>query len=404
MVKAIKATGTSATFMHDLATAFLSGTVFSSTDEIREKHKASLPTKFLPDKKGLYKLAGGGTTPHLHEKIDNWVNNHVERTQNTLQMINTLAQRFPLPPDKSPLTHSAHLIKILFDHSGGCDCPEMLQDVEDLDLPRIKNDLETIESMEEDAEEIPFYDMSAMDFEIRRMQQWLKKRSALNYTATGPLRRDVEGKIVHQGLVSGFEDFPKVSQQARLSPTLTLDLLTQKVTKPTRYTQEHLTPWITLIIDDSGSMSNTKKRGKALGVLYHFLKMVKAGQMGLTFGWFETTVKGITNFSPGDDALDWFKSTACRHGFNGGGTEVGECIEYMLDYFEQELPSHLPEDLVIDVKFKDIVVVNDGQDDVSNVTLSLLNGAKLRAFVLEEENDELKEIAVASGGTYKEFH
>jgi hypothetical protein len=48
------------------------------------------------------------------------------------------------------------------------------------------------------------------------------------------------------------------------------------------------------------------------------------------------------------------------------------------------------------------VVVNDGDDDASNITLAMLKGAKLHSFILNSSNSDLRCISLQSGGTYRE--
>jgi hypothetical protein len=361
-----------------------------------------VPKNFVSSKSGEYKLSGGKTTTKLSEVQQNWVDTEAAAVEDTLQLISNLAGNFPMPELVSPLTHAAKVLKATLLAHGHRDL-ESLPLSAPLNLREIRENLSTMSELENSNPDVLIYDLSAEKLQLYKMEQFLRLRTSLNFSPRAGLTRHPDGKVTAKRIVDGMEDMDRVLKRDLIDRHLTFNMLTQRVLVNRQYRRMSFTPWITLLIDDSGSMNSVKKRGKALGLLFHFLNQVKANKMGLTMGWFETSVRGIENFLPGTDGTAWFEKCACKHNFNKGGTEAGDCIEYMLRYFQRDLPKILPEDFAIDAKQKDIVLVNDGQDDVTGVTPSVLDGAKLRAFVLEESNAELQRIALASQGSYMEL-
>jgi hypothetical protein len=99
------------------------------------------------------------------------------------------------------------------------------------------------------------------------------------------------------------------------------------------------------------------------------------------------------------DISKFFNSVIKSEGFNRCNTEVGNCIVEALDQADKIAAEHPNQ---ISAKDKHLVVVNDGEDDASNITLSRLKGAKLHSFILNSSNSDLRCISLQSGGTYRE--
>ena len=77
--------------------------------------------------------------------------------------------------------------------------------------------------------------------------------------------------------------------------------------------------------------------------------------------------------------------------FSGGGTDISGCIkaaQSRIDEIMAEGGHYRPE----------LVIITDGDDDTSSLSLASLPGTKLHAFMVECSNPHLAELARRSGG------
>jgi uncharacterized protein with von Willebrand factor type A (vWA) domain len=238
--------------------------------------------------------------------------------------------------------------------------------------------------------------------EILRVSSAMNKIKAISTHPTPTLIRAVDGDIERSRPITGFDELPKIKSSELILPRNVLNsrIIEGECHVNERYKKQCKIPFVNVIVDNSGSMRSDNKNYKAMGIVYNLVKRAYAGECWLNFSFFEEHCHKFY-FLPFDypDISKFFNSVIKSESFSKGGTEVGDCIVEALDQADKIAAEHPNQ---ISAKDKHLVVVNDGEDDASNITLSRLKGAKLHSFILNSSNSDLRCISLQSGGTYRE--
>jgi hypothetical protein len=215
---------------------------------------------------------------------------------------------------------------------------------------------------------------------------------------------DKNGAETRRRSIRDIGELGKVRSHDLIMPTrsLALNVLNNETTVNDNYRKENSLPFFSIIIDDSGSMSGHESY-VALGILYSICLKVAAKQAVLLFSFFERHCHKFHFFDPlateCPSVLDWFHTEASHHKFDKGGTHVGRAVEELLDEYNRVVTTCSR----LNHKQRNVIVVNDGDDDASNLSLKMLKGAKLNAFLVGGgSNSVLRGLCVQSGGLYKE--
>lgn len=140
-----------------------------------------------------------------------------------------------------------------------------------------------------------------------------------------------------------------------------------------------------LLIDDSGSMSSTYKVDWVKAILWNRALEAESNNMDLYCALFEGRVYKIQKINSLDEAKNYYRGI----GFNGGGTDVQGCTEYMMSWFRE---NHIS---------AQVVIINDGQDVVST---NWEPSEDLHAIMLGAENYNLKQVVAKKDGHYEVFN
>jgi uncharacterized protein with von Willebrand factor type A (vWA) domain len=140
-----------------------------------------------------------------------------------------------------------------------------------------------------------------------------------------------------------------------------------------------------LLIDDSGSMNCTYKVDWVKAILWNRALEAESNNMDLYCALFESQVYEIQKINSLDEAKNYYK----KIGFNGGGTDVQGCTEYMMEWFKV---NHIS---------AQVVIINDGQDVVNK---NWQPSEDLHAIMLGAENHNLKEVITKKDGHYEVFN
>ena len=141
-------------------------------------------------------------------------------------------------------------------------------------------------------------------------------------------------------------------------------------------------------LDDSGSMATLFKQSYVRGILLKLLEDVVNGDMELTFYNYETSLRNKHVIKTEEDARKLFKHINQRIP-NGGGTNIGSCIQTLID----EVISNP------DLVNPEIFIVCDGEDYVNAKAIDF-KGVKVNFISLGNYRAEHKEVCTLSGGTY----
>jgi uncharacterized protein with von Willebrand factor type A (vWA) domain len=353
---------------------------------------------------GEYKLPRGGTVTKLSQAQDEWHEHDTQVQLDTQEFIKEIMD-VDVPGD-SPLEQAINTIKFLDKYQ------DMSRGRAKQLAVRIKNKLEAARSMDSvDMEMTGNNDVNDVDraakmdntwSEILRVSSAMNKIKAISTHPTPTLIRAVDGDIERSRPITGFDELHKIKSSELILPRNVLNsrIIEGECHVNERYKKQCKIPFVNVIVDNSGSMRSDNKNYKAMGIVYNLVKRAYAGECWLNFSFFEEHCHKFY-FLPFDypDISKFFNSVIKSEGFNRCNTEVGNCIVEALDQADKIAAEHPNQ---ISAKDKHLVVVNDGEDDASNITLSRLKGAKLHSFILNSSNSDLRLLSLQSGGTYRE--
>lgn len=182
---------------------------------------------------------------------------------------------------------------------------------------------------------------------------------------------------------------------------ITNNYLTGKLQVSNRYARKlEGKPFVTVLCDNSGSMSGTKQY-KALGMIYNLLESCHKGELSLLFSFFERSCQEWFLFPQQHNPQDKFIHTIATDDFGGGGTEVGHCINSAINKIDEVIK--LYDGLQKPNTKRHLIIINDGQDNVDMVKPEELakRDIILHGFVLHNDNPAVRRICMATGGTYQ---
>lgn len=435
-------------FVRDLATIESGTAVRLSRQEVAQQlTKMALETIFVPSDDGSYLLENSrGKTQDLQAKRADWVDHRLpgymdlgESLPDTPQVsdgeIKTI--RYPTPLDKAFYYLRKQMDRKVEEY-------KFLQTERGLDLKKNLSEFGMRKNTEDDDETnlkihfVPYDPAIAglrgidqgdayLDFlmleGVRNREGGFRKfpetliKSILEVTATlrdnakvtphpkTPLVEDPKGKVVKTRPAKGLDDLERVSPS---DMTVGADLLAYRMIQSQvqvreTYSRDPELPIIMVLIDRSGSMRHSAKNHKALGILWYLVKQVINEKAIIIFSFFETDADHfhVLDFRQmsRDELISWFHS-AMNNRFNGGTTHIGQAAARCIDYFDKILER--PEFTEINIAKPSIVLINDGEDDATNLQLETLldRDCTLHGFILLNENDHIRYLANATGGHY----
>lgn len=145
-----------------------------------------------------------------------------------------------------------------------------------------------------------------------------------------------------------------------------------------------------IIVDCSGSMGSGQRIYKAGGIIMNRLKAVIAGEAELYIRMFDTSLKKEYHVSTPEEAREVMKQFTEKN-YSGGGTDIPGCskaAQKRIDEIIAQGAHYRPE----------LVVITDGDDDTTSLSISDFPGTKLHAFVVECRNQHLVKLAERTGG------
>lgn len=143
-----------------------------------------------------------------------------------------------------------------------------------------------------------------------------------------------------------------------------------------------------MLNDDSGSMASLIKQTYVRAILLNRLQSVVEGKSELIFSLYESKRYETSTVTDVAGAQKLYRSMSLRRP-NGGGTNIGHCLQETIDEIYNKPGFHDPE----------IMIVCDGDDRVYPDDLDY-KGVKINVVLLGRENEGLKEVALKSGGKY----
>lgn len=373
-------------------------------------------SEFCRDSDGDYRLhdSGSAYTKNYVSKKEDYLKTSKKYYQNLLQFISQLPDKVP---GATPLTKACNVVQALSnegtqledsDGDAGTPVPLFSQSSSEVqkELEKLKNKIEILDKLEpEDIrsitnstdKETAFLNMDEKIQIILKVEQFLRKSGKLTPNPQGKYVPDIQGEYTLMRQSRTIGDLSQVKKSALMKrDKLGYSLLAGKVQVPVKYKKENPIPMLNVLLDDSGSMNSSNKDIKALGVIYYIVKEVAKGNCAALIAKFEQKVYDPVFLKVGEDYTDWFWNEF-KPEFDGGGTEIGECIKEFLGIIGETIQT---ENLDVDTSQTHLVLINDGQDDASEITPSMIHPNIIHGFILDSTNKDIENLCKATGGMY----
>lgn len=206
------------------------------------------------------------------------------------------------------------------------------------------------------------------------------------------LERDTQGIVSKYTLMESFDEISNMDMVQTIMPDFNRKLAAKDVQVKARFRKIKKAQNLVIIIDDSGSMSNSEKMAMLKAIL--MLKLANADDNhNIYISMFETRTKGfikVNNKMKFDD-IDFIR-------LGGGGTDVNGSIMETIDMIKKRsLKRWRGGNLPLSDDHFEIMVINDGQDEVDGRYHPQI---KTHALCLCQSNKDLKNLCHRSGGTY----
>lgn len=205
---------------------------------------------------------------------------------------------------------------------------------------------------------------------------------------------DPNGEEVITRSINGFDELSKLSKSEWASYQTSRSYFWYRVAGMQARVRERVITiekkqLLFIMVDCSGSMDSGNRIAKACGILMNRLKAVIAGEAELYFSFFDTELVKVYSVKTPEEAKSLMETLRNKN-FSGRSTNIDGCMKQAkaeIDKIIAEGATYRPE----------LVVVTDGDDTISS-TAKDFAGTKVHAFVVEERNPKLVDLAKATGG------
>lgn len=413
-------------FVTDLANVAAGGEVLSSH---QWRHLVE-PTAGKRDKDGDYVLPVEADENYtkdaekaraLHQQFPSAENleQSIKAHENICAFLRTVA--FANVPGNSPIQKAVSLLKIMSEREGwsggaeGDPLPIFIEGDPQAEAETLKDLLEDIESLDdleaqllEDEEDDEAKGAGSGHGRMQKTvklaeemqshkQIWLRvsrhldKLAKMKVAKSVKVRPDIEGQDVRQRPIKGFGEMHKLPQSAWALPSSLRNyrIATRAIQVRERVTREEKQQLLYMIIDCSGSMKGDRIH-KAGGVLFNRLKAVVAGEAQIFIRFFDSRLFEEYHADSSTAAKELMKRFQ-KENFSGGGTKIANCVRGALERIEEIVAEG-------QLTRPELVVVTDGDDNVSSLKRENFGQTRMHAFIVECANDTLVELARETGG------
>ena len=400
----------SPTLVQDMAN-IIAGGYYVASSVMREDIEKNIQLNLTPDYDGDYKLFKKGYTRDLAKAKESYVQAELKYHENIQEFLKEV--NLENLPGESSLAKAVSCIKILSKKlkseketdSNGDNVIPLFADEKDSKGAAIKlnESIELVKKLDkEDKELLDFFEKEEdniaavmKDDILKIMLQTSSKINELSKLKTKPtnkLKKSFEGDVKVPRPIQDFGEFKRINKKELVNnrKALFMRIINKEAQVLDTYEREFRMPTITILCDDSGSMNSSHKEKKALGIIYNCLKRVMKEECILHFSFFETECEKFYSLNKETDIKDFFRNVILKHSFDNGRTDVRNAIAQAI--------------AEVDIKGSDnhLIIINDGEDDCSSLSLQELKGVRLHGFILDSSNEDIKRLCAASGGVYKE--
>lgn len=212
------------------------------------------------------------------------------------------------------------------------------------------------------------------------------------------VEKEVEEKIVSNSdqyakkIMRDYAQFSNIELYQKMFPNFRTKFLTKDLTVNVPVDKKEQKQKIIILLDFSGSMSYPEKQIWVNAILIDRLKYVMKEEAEVFFSYFIHNPDKLQfhHLKNREDVMNfwtWFSNDP-----NGGTTDIGGIVTSIANDIEEQRLGNL--DIDLSKEKPEILIINDGQDEVGYDTLPY----KVNAISLMEFSDELKTLCIKTGG------
>ena len=212
------------------------------------------------------------------------------------------------------------------------------------------------------------------------------------------VEKEVDEKVVTNSdlvikrMMRDYSQLAQVDLYQKLFPTFPIKLLTKDLIVNVPVTRKEQKQKIIIILDFSGSMNVSFKQDWVNAIMIERLKYVLKGEAEVFFSYFvmDTEQLHFQHIHDRDTVYKFWHTFS--NDPDGGTTRVGSMVLHIAKEISQKRLCNL--DIDLSEEKPEILVINDGDDSIDAKDFPY----KVNAICLGENNRQLKELCVQSGG------
>lgn len=213
------------------------------------------------------------------------------------------------------------------------------------------------------------------------------------------VEKEISEKIVANSdqystmIMRDYSQIHMMSLMQKVYPNFRSKFLTKDLTVNVPVDRKEQIQKIIILLDYSGSMNEPEKQVWVNAILIDRFRYVMKGEAEVFFSYFvyDTDQLQFQHIKNREDVIKFWQTFSNEP--NGGGTEIGEIVQYVADEVMHNRRLH---NLDVDLSEEkpEILIINDGNDSVGTDAFPY----KVNAISLLEFSDELKDLCLATEG------
>jgi hypothetical protein len=212
------------------------------------------------------------------------------------------------------------------------------------------------------------------------------------------VEKEISEKIVANSdqystmIMRDYSQIHMMNLMQKVYPNFRSKFLTKDLTVSVPVDRKEQIQKIIILLDYSGSMHEDEKQIWVNAILIDRFRYVMKGEAEVYFSYFVENCDELNfqHIKDRDDVIKFWQ-TFSNHP-NGGGTAIGDIVEYVADQVHSGKLHNL--DVNLSEEKPEILIINDGQDSVGSDAFPY----KVNAISLMSFSDELKNLCIATEG------
>ena len=212
------------------------------------------------------------------------------------------------------------------------------------------------------------------------------------------VEKEISEKIVANSdqystmIMRDYSQIHMMNLMQKVYPNFRSKFLTKDLTVNVPVDRKEQIQKIIILLDYSGSMHEDEKQIWVNAILIDRFRYVMKGEAEVFFSYFVDDAEDLEfqHIKDRDDVIKFWQRFSNEP--NGGGTAIGDIVQYVAD----QVNSHKLHNLDIDLSEEkpEILIINDGQDSVGTDEFPY----KVNAISLMSFSEELKDLCLATEG------